>query len=51
MQLKENKTTTKLTKQDLQTIVGGVTITNFFTAGSPFRNLFHATINKLLGRG
>lgn len=45
MQLKKNKTTTKLTKQDLQKIVGGKVfsinrrLTNRY---NPFKNIFHS---------
>lgn len=48
MQLKENKTTTKLTKQDLQKIVGGKVfsinrrLTNHY---NPFKNIFHRFSN------
>lgn len=48
MQLKKNKTTTKLTKQDLQKIVGGKVfsinrcLTNRY---NPFKNISHRFSN------
>lgn len=52
MQLKENKTTTKLTKQDLQKIVGGTNFINFAYVNvfSHNRNFFSSVANKILGR-
>lgn len=52
MQLKGNKTTTKLTKQDLQKIVGG---TNFINCASinffsHTRKRISSSINRIRGR-
>ena len=52
MQLKENKTTTKLTKQDLQKIVGGTNFINSAYINSFYHNRDFLTsiANKIRGR-